>query len=124
MRNLASPFRRTALSRPDRRCLVPVTAFCEWKGETGSKRKVWFAMNDGEPFAFAGIWRPTPEGDRAAFLTCESNATVAAVHPKAMPVVLAPDHYSAWLGDPYASVRALAVPHPEDVLTRVEETAA
>lgn len=61
--------------------------------ETGAKRKVWFAMPDGEPFAFAGVWRPTPEGDRMAFLTCEPNATVAAVHPKAMPVVLAPDHY-------------------------------
>jgi putative SOS response-associated peptidase YedK len=124
VRNLASPFWRTALSRPDRRCLVPVTAFCEWEGETGSKRKVWFAMSDGEPFAFAGVWRPTPKGDRMAFLTCEPNATVAAVHPKAMPVVLAPDHYGQWLGDPYASVCALAVPHPEWRLVRVGEPVA
>lgn len=29
IRNLASPFWRTALSRAERRCLVPVTAFAE-----------------------------------------------------------------------------------------------
>lgn len=28
VRNLSSPFWRGALSRPDRRCLVPVTEFC------------------------------------------------------------------------------------------------
>ena len=33
VRNLASPFWRSALNRPDRRCLVPVTDFCEWEGE-------------------------------------------------------------------------------------------
>ena len=33
VRNLVSPFWRTALSRPDRRCLVPVTAFSEWTAE-------------------------------------------------------------------------------------------
>ena len=33
VRNLASPFWRTALSRPDRRCLVPVTAFADWTAE-------------------------------------------------------------------------------------------
>jgi hypothetical protein len=103
---------------------VPVTAFCEWEGETGSRRKVWFEMNDGEPFAFAGIWRPTSDGDRMAFLTCEPNATVAAVHPKAMPVVLAPDKYGQWLGDPYAGACTLAVPHPEGRLVRVNNIRA
>ncbi|HEX8401990.1 MAG TPA: hypothetical protein VF628_09830 [Allosphingosinicella sp.] len=32
-RNLASPFWRPALKNPERRCLVPVTALCEWEGE-------------------------------------------------------------------------------------------
>ncbi len=59
-----------------------------------------------------------------AFLTCEPNATVAAVHPKAMPVLLAPDNYGAWLGDPYASVCALAVPHPEGLIVEAHSSAA
>ena len=113
VRNLASPFWRTALSRPDRRCLIPVTSFCEWEGDVGVKRKVWFALDHGDPFAFAGVWRPTPEGDRMAFLTCEPNATVGAVHPKAMPVVLDPGDYEGWLAHEYASACALAKPYPD-----------
>jgi len=113
VRNLSSPFWRAALANPQRRCLVPVTSFCEWEGEVGSKRKVWFALEHGEPFAFAGIWRPTPDGDRMAFLTCEPNATVGVVHPKAMPVVLDPADYEGWLGGEYASACALAKPYPD-----------
>ena len=66
VRNLASPFWRSAIASPERRCIVPVTRFCEWTGEVGAKRKVWFGLSDeAEPlFAFAGIWRPG-EGGRA-----------------------------------------------------------
>ena len=74
IRNLASPFWRSALNRPDRRCVVPVSRFCEWEGEKGSKRKVWFGLNEGaDPlFAFAGLWRPGEGGvPYMAFLTCE-----------------------------------------------------
>lgn len=116
VRNLTSPFWRTALSRPDRRCLVPVTAFAEWEGEPGRKRKVWFAAADGAPFAFAGVWRPTEEGDCMAFLTCAPNALVAAVHPKAMPVILAPEDYGRWLEAPVADACALAGPCAEERL--------
>ncbi|WP_395831866.1 SOS response-associated peptidase family protein [Elstera sp.] len=37
VRNLSSPFWRKALSTPAQRCLVPVTAFCEWEGQAGAK---------------------------------------------------------------------------------------
>lgn len=88
VRNLTSPFWRASLSSAARRCLVPVSAFCEWSVEpdpaTGSKCKVWFAMADGEDFAFAGVTRPMPSGEPEgfAFLTCAPNGIVGAVHPK------------------------------------------
>ena len=91
VRNLASPFWRSALSNVERRCIVPVTRFCEWTAEpdpeTKRKRKVWFGMHeDHDPlFAFAGLWRPGEGGPFMAFLTCEPNQTVGAIHPKAMP---------------------------------------
>jgi putative SOS response-associated peptidase YedK len=69
VRNLSSPFWRSALNRPDRRCLVPVTEFCEWSGEKGSKREHWFSLPSAPIFAFAGVWRPTEEGNAFAFLT-------------------------------------------------------
>jgi putative SOS response-associated peptidase YedK len=112
VRNLASPFWRTALSRPDQRCLVPADAFAEWEGTTGAKRKRWFDVDGGRPFAFAGVWRPTEEGAAMAFLTCEPNTLVAAVHPKAMPVILDAAHHEAWLSAPFEAACTLAAPFP------------
>lgn len=117
VRNLASPFWRTVLTRPDRRCLVPVTAFCEWEGVAGSKRKVWFELIDQPLFAFAGVWRPTDEGPRFAFLTCDSNEIVGAYHPKAMPVILtADDAIETWLTGPMADALALAKPYASEAM--------
>jgi putative SOS response-associated peptidase YedK len=116
VRNLASPFWRGALATPARRCLVPVTAFVEWTAEvdavTGRKRKIWFTMADGAPFAFAGLTRAAASGERQrfAFLTCAPNAMIGAVHPKAMPVILRGTDCDAWLaGD---TAEALAVTYP------------
>ena len=118
VRNLASPFWRTALSRPDRRCLVPVTAFSEWTAEpdplTGRKRKVWFDVPTQEVFAFAGVWRPTDTNDRFAFLTTAPNNLVGAIHPKAMPMILAPHEYTEWLTGDFAAVCAMTDAYPDD----------
>ncbi|MBC7496982.1 MAG: SOS response-associated peptidase family protein [Sphingomonadaceae bacterium] len=118
VRNLASPFWRTALSRPDRRCLVPVTAFSEWTAEpdpvTNRKRKVWFDLPAQEVFAFAGVWRPAGEVDRFAFLTTTPNELVGAIHPKAMPMILAPHEYTAWLTGDFAAVCAMSDAYPDD----------
>ena len=117
VRNLASPFWRTALGSADRRCLVPVTSFCEWEGEKGSKTARWFDVPSRPIFAFAGVWRPTETGPAMAFLTCEPNSLVAPVHPKAMPVVLDDEGEAAWLrGDPAAD---LAQPFPAQLMTMV-----
>jgi putative SOS response-associated peptidase YedK len=117
VRNLASPFWRTALSKPERRCLVPATSFSEWAAEpdptTGKKRKVWFEVTDQPLFAFAGIWRPVEDGPpRFAFLTCEPNELVGPIHPKAMPVILRADDQADWLSTDYAGACALAEPYP------------
>jgi putative SOS response-associated peptidase YedK len=127
VRNLASPFWRSALANPARRCLVPLDRFSEWTAEpdpaTGKKRKVWFALTEDAPFAFAGLWRPGDGPDHPgyyAFLTTEPNSLVGAIHPKAMPVILAPDSYAAWLEAPFAEAAALARPYPADAMRIVE----
>lgn len=116
VRNLASPFWRSALARPDRRCLVPVSEFCEWEGEKGSKVARWFTVPSAPLFAFAGLWRPTDAGAVFAFLTCEPNPLVGAVHPKAMPVVLHPADYARWLGGALNAAVALAGPFPSQLM--------
>jgi putative SOS response-associated peptidase YedK len=130
IRNLDSPFWRSALSNVERRCLVPVTRFCEWTAEpdpaTKRKRKVWFGLHPAEReeplFAFAGLWRPGEGGPYMAFLTCEPNRIVGAVHPKAMPVMLRPGDALAWLDHPRESACALALPYA-DADMRIIDTA-
>lgn len=130
VRNLDSPFWRSAIANPERRCIVPVTRFCEWTGEAGSKRKIWFGMRpQTEPlFAFAGIWRPGAGengGERfMAFLTCDANATVGAVHPKAMPVMLRPQDIGRWLDGEREQACALAVPFEDADMTVLEPAGA
>ena len=118
VRNLASAFWRSALKDPARRCLVPVTRFCEWTAEpdpvTKRKSKVWFGHVEQPVFAFAGIWRPGDESPFMAFLTCQPNETVGAIHPKAMPVMLDPSDFGRWLDNDHEDACSLAVPYADE----------
>jgi putative SOS response-associated peptidase YedK len=129
VRNLASPMWRSALADPARRCLVPATAFSEWSAvpdpKTGRKRKHWFNLRAGSGegevlFAFAGLWRPTEEGPRFAFLTCAPNETVGRVHPKAMPVLLHPgEAFGRWLSADGAGAAAMQQPLDDALMREV-----
>lgn len=124
VRNLKSSFWRPWL-KPEQRCLVPVTSFCEW---TDSRPKVthWFALSDDRPlFWFAGIWRPWTgerkgeEGEHQlfAFLTAAANDTVRPIHAKAMPVILASEEAcETWLTGTVEDALALQKPAPDNLL--------
>jgi putative SOS response-associated peptidase YedK len=130
IRNLASPHWRAWL-KPEFRCLVPATSFCEYEDTQPRKTPVWFALSRDRPlFAFAGIWRPWHGARKAAempadhllfsFLTCEPNAEVGAVHPKAMPVILrTSDEMEHWLAAPREDLAALQCALPDGALTVV-----
>lgn len=113
VRNLASPFWRSMLAKPEQRCLVPFTAFAEPKPNAG-REEVWFRVPSVAVAAFAGIWRPTEAGNVFAFLTCEPNPMVAPIHPKAMPVILHPGDYRRWLDG--GNVQELAAPFPSQLM--------
>ena len=92
---------------------MPFTSFSENEVlADGSRPPVWFAFDDTRPLAFfAGIWtrrtsvRKVKEGETTndifAFLTSEPNKEVAAIHPKAMPVILTtPREIEQWMTAP------------------------
>jgi putative SOS response-associated peptidase YedK len=117
VRNTNSNFWKPWL-KPEQRCLVPATSFCEFTDainpETKKKTATWFALSKQRPiFFFAGIWREWKgkrgtkaepvEGDHLLYsiLTINPNKDVATVHAKAMPVVLTePEEWSEWLTAP------------------------
>jgi putative SOS response-associated peptidase YedK len=126
VRNTSSPYWRNWL-KPEFRCLVPATSFCEW---TDSRPKIphWFAIDDSRPpFAFAGIWRPwkresVMERHRLfAFLTTAANDLVRPIHAKAMPVVLRDaGAWDTWLTGSVEDALDLQRPSAADELRIVE----
>ena len=125
VRNLSSPFWRSALASPVRRCLIPVTAFSEYgPGEPGKLPLHWFDVPSRPIFSFAGIWRPTAPGalPAFAFLTCEPNVLVAPIHPKAMPVILHAEDEEHWLTAGMDEALALVAPYPSQLMTAASRT--
>ena len=101
-----------------RRCLIPADAFYEWKRGGKTKQPYCFEVNEGELFAFAGLWDrwkdPTGQWIKScSILTTTPNAVTSPVHDR-MPVILDPDSYDLWLDPGMNAVNAaseLLKPH-------------
>ena len=117
VRNYTSPFWKSALANPERRCLVPFTAFSEYgPGPVGGKPLHWFDVPSRPIVSFAGIWRPADSGAVFAFLTIEPNSLVAPIHPKAMPVLLQGEDEERWLSAPIEEAMELVAPYPAQLM--------
>jgi putative SOS response-associated peptidase YedK len=104
----------------ERRCLIPADGFYEWQRTNGAKQPYYIHMEDGRPFAFAGLWESWSKGGEGEVRTCtilttEANALVGEIHDR-MPVILAADAYDVWL-DPASErdeLTGLLAPYPGD----------
>ena len=104
-----------------RRCLVVADAFYEWPTRTTPRL---ITLKDNEPFSFAGLWeswRPK-DGERVetfTILTCPPNEFMVRIHNR-MPVMLAQDAWSTWLGETGATpdqLQTLCKPFPSERMT-------
>ena len=95
IRNTKSPHWRRWL-KPENRCVVPWTSFCEYADTKPKKTPTWFALSKNRPLAvFAGVWtswkgtrgtKANPvEGEHQlfGFLTTEANDVAAGHRPRA-----------------------------------------
>jgi putative SOS response-associated peptidase YedK len=95
-----------------RRCLIPADGFYEWARKGASKQPFCFEVNEGELFAFAGLWDgwKNTEGQwirTCSILTTTPNAVTSTVHDR-MPVILDPDSYDLWLDPGMQNVVAIS----------------
>lgn len=105
------------------RCLILADGFYEWRKMGNGKQPFHIKMEDGKPFAFAGLreeWeRDGVEIRSCAILTTGPNDLLRKVHDR-MPVILPAEAQATWLDpevrDP-ASLLPLLVPYPSDAMT-------
>jgi putative SOS response-associated peptidase YedK len=115
------PAYRRLIATAARRALLPADGFYEWlrsEDRRQPRQPFRFTVDDGRPFALAGLWTPAWLGGRelatVTILTCPANDVVARLHDR-MPVIL-PDRASelAWL-DPAVdagAATAMCLPLP------------
>ncbi len=120
------PSFRAAFKR--RRCLVPVSGFYEWQKMAKGKQPYYITAPDGDLLAIAGLWEYWEGADGSALesctlLTTSANELMSPLHDR-MPVFIAPEDFSEWLGDGKEegrryldSLQHLLRPAPEDLLT-------
>jgi putative SOS response-associated peptidase YedK len=106
----AKPAFRDALK--SRRCLIPADGFYEWVRTGKAKQPYCFEVNDGQLFAFAGLWDrwKDPSGGWntiCSILTATPNSVTSAVHDR-MPVILDPDSFDLWLDPGMTKVEAVS----------------
>ena len=107
------------------RCLIPANGFYEWKKDGKTKQPYCFEVNNGELFAFAGLWDRwrSPQGEvieSCTILTTTPNSLLSDIHDR-MPVILSPDNYDLWLDPGFrdtASVAAMLKPFDSSMMRR------
>ena len=107
----------------ERRCLVPVDGFYEWRTENGVKQPFRIGFRGGKPFAFAGLWESwmAPEGaenageavDTFTIVTTDANPKLRPIHHR-MPVIVDPAEYDAWLTGDAAAAKSVIRPYPPE----------
>ena len=112
------PVFREAFSK--RRCVVVANGFFEWPEKDKPR---FITLKDAAPFAFAGLWESWGPKDSSTetftILTTTPNEFMAEVHHR-MPVMLAPDSWSSWLGEtevPVETLKGLCKPFPSERMT-------
>ena len=103
-----------------RRCLVPATAFYEWRAVADGKQPFAVARVDGAQMALAGLWESwtAPDGEVTrsfTIVTTTANAEMSALHER-MPVILERDAWAPWLEAEADAAAALMRPAPDGTL--------
>jgi putative SOS response-associated peptidase YedK len=84
-----------------RRCLIPVDGFYEWRGR---RSPFYFQRRDRDLFAFAGVWDEWRRPDdplgvpvrTLTILTTEADDLVSPIHDR-MPVIMPQENERLWL---------------------------
>jgi putative SOS response-associated peptidase YedK len=121
--DLTSYMWRFIAPRPEHRCIIPLTGFCEAEGQQGAKTRTWFGVRERPIFAWAGLWKNSDEwGPVYSGLMTDCNEAVRPVHDR-MPVLLHEEDYDIWLRGSLDDVMSFQGRCFPDDLIQMERTA-
>lgn len=106
-----------------KRCLVIADGFYEWQTAGKTKTPIYITLQDGHPFAFAGLWErwESPDGRQiqsCTIVTTEPNELMAPIHNR-MPAILRPKAYEDWLNPQLRDEQVLThllKPYPSELM--------
>ncbi|MFZ1704985.1 MAG: SOS response-associated peptidase [Saprospiraceae bacterium] len=106
-----------------KRCIIPLDGFFEWKKISGEKIPYRIQTSDQEIFTVAGLWDSwnSPEGSKIftfTIITVPSNEYLQKLHDR-MPAILNPDEEKIWLDNdvPVTTLMSLLKPYPSEHTT-------
>jgi putative SOS response-associated peptidase YedK len=84
-----------------RRCLIPVDGFYEWKKIGADKQPYRIVLKDERIFSMAGLWETwnSPEGEKiysCTIITTDPNELMVDIHDR-MPMILSRQDEQKWL---------------------------
>lgn len=77
----------------ENRCLIPATAYYEWRKEGDKRLKNKISVNGSPLFCFAGLIDSNT--NRVTMITTTAEPSIAHIHPR-MPVILSPEQAHNW----------------------------
>jgi putative SOS response-associated peptidase YedK len=105
----------------NRRCLIIADGFYEWRKTDNGKQPYHIKMEDGSPFAFAGLWETWKDDEEirsCTIITTGANDLMEEIHHR-MPVILHPEDSALWLDpdfDEKEPLTTLLKPYPADAM--------
>jgi putative SOS response-associated peptidase YedK len=106
-----------------RRCLIIADGFYEWQRQEKQKQPYYFRLQNGQLFAFAGLWEQWKSTDEeiinsCTILTTEANDLLRPIHDR-MPVILESKNYELWLDSEtqQPQLQELLRPYQADLMT-------
>ncbi len=84
--------------RDSERCLIPMSAFYEYKGTKSPKAKYQFTPKEDQWMAIAGLWKTIGGQDFFTMLTTDPGPDIEPIHDRQI-VVVTPKRFGDWLYD-------------------------
>ncbi|MFZ4589913.1 MAG: SOS response-associated peptidase [Ignavibacteria bacterium] len=100
------------------RCIIPATAFYEWKMMEGNKIPHRISFDSMPLFFIAGIYVKINDGIFASMITTTPNTTIAKIHTR-MPVILSKEDGLNFLSNDMEEVLLQCKPLDNDISTKI-----